>query len=110
MAGLSRGRQVVEVGLDDVDSPRFAATLHGVDQDQPVVAVEQLVGQVHAADSEVDHLDPARQGWARVRGEPGGHLHAEAVVAEEDVPDARDQDAGHGLSPNSSTSSGTKYR
>ena len=71
------------------EGPRLLARGHGVDEDQGVVAVEQLVGQVHPADAEV--------GDAHALGhllgdQAAGHLRTEAVVGQEDVADPGHQD------------------
>jgi hypothetical protein len=67
------------------------------------------VGEVHAADAEVDDLHPGRQLPPR---QTVRERDAEAVVAEEDVADPRDEDprAGGAATPSSSgsTSSGAK--
>src|SRR5205814_7817834 len=73
-----------------------------VHQDQQVAPVEEVVGQVYAADADVDDLHAGRQ---RAPGELPDHLDAEPVVAEEDVAHAGDQGPSHG-----STSSGPQYR
>src|SRR5438309_747664 len=70
-----------------------------VHQDRRVPAVEERVGEIEAADSEVLHLHALRQ---RPLREPPGDLDAEPVVAEEDVADPRDQDALHGRDSSSS--------
>ena len=61
--------------------------------DEPRDVLEQVVGQVHAADAVVG--DPDTPVTVEAREELADQLGAEAVVAEEDVTDARDQDAGH---------------
>jgi hypothetical protein len=77
---------------------------HRVDEDQRVVAVEQLVGEVHAADARVHHARASgsfeRKSWLH-------HLDSERIVAEE-----QDCRPGHEHSSRSSligtTSSGKK--
>src|SRR4029077_498254 len=101
---------------------RRLAPLRGVHQDEQLTAVEQVVGQVHAADAEVLDLHAIRH---RAPGQQPDHLNAERVVAQEHVAHARDQRppargtvhwavhwAVHWGSPASygSTSSGMKYR
>ena len=77
------------VGLEDVQRARAPAVGQRVDEHQRVAAVEQVVGQVHAADAVVD--DPHSRVVGRA-GHMAHHLGAEAVVAEEDVADAGHQD------------------
>ena len=91
-AASSPALEVGDLRLDDGDRARRFAHRHGVDQHERVVAVEQLVGEVHAADAEVGHPHAVGQ---RPRRQAVGHLDAEAVVAEEDVADAGDE---HGSS------------
>ena len=62
-----------------------------VDDHQRVVAVEQVVGEMHAADPVVDDPHPGSAG--RAAAEPANDLGTEAVVAEEDVADAGYQDS-----------------
>ena len=62
-----------------------------VDDDENLVAVEHLVGEVHAADADVDDVHRRRQ-RAGVGEQASRHLGAEAVVGEEDVADPGDQD------------------
>src|ERR1700722_42579 len=78
------------VGLEDVQSPGAAAIGYRVDEDQRIPVVKQVVGQVHAPDAVVDGPH------ARIvllDGNVPDYLGAEPVVAEEDVADARNQDA-----------------
>ena len=60
-----------------------------VDQDQRVPGVEQVVGQVQAADAVVGHPDAVRP---RLGGQPPDDVAAEAVVGAEHVPDPGDED------------------
>ncbi len=55
------------VDLEQRDRPGRLAVRRRVDQHQHVVAVEQLVGQVHPADAEVDQLDAVRQRRPAIR-------------------------------------------
>ena len=82
--------QVVSADLQHPQLTRLPNAGDRVDQHQRVVPVEQVVREVHAADAVVDHADAVGD---RSSGEPAGHLGPEAVVAEEQVPDARDEDA-----------------
>jgi len=78
------------IGLKDVQSPRAAAIGYCVNEDQRVPVIEQVVGQVHAPDAVVDNPH------VRIilpEGDMLNYLGAEPVVAEEDVADARHQDA-----------------
>ena len=86
---VDRRLDVVELRLDHARACPAAARRRRVEQHDRVVAVAERVGEVHAADPVVDHLDAGRQ---RARGEPLGERDAEAVVAEEDVADAGDED------------------
>ncbi|OOK82301.1 hydrogenase maturation hupD domain protein [Mycobacterium kansasii] len=83
------------IGLEDVQGARIAAAGHRVDQHQGVPALEQVVGQMHAADAVVDDAD--LRTVLRNRG-VAQHLGAETVVPQENVADSGDQDARcHGL-------------
>ena len=98
--------RVLEVGLQDEDRPWRLAARRGVDQDQRVVPLQQLVREVDAADAEVRHLDAGRKRLVR---QAVRHLDTEAVVAEEDIADAGHQHAAaHGCDSIGSTSSGAK--
>jgi hypothetical protein len=112
-AGTSRLGGVRGVGLDDVQGARDLAARSGVHQDGCVVAVEERVGQVEPAHAELDHHRALRQ---RASRQAPHDLDAEPIVAEEDVADSTDQDAG-GLheplppaAPSGSTSSGLKKK
>ena len=63
-AGLVPRRR--QFGLDDGDRACRLAHRHGIDEHDRVVAVEQLVGEVHPADAEV--LDPYVVGTAALGG------------------------------------------
>ena len=89
-----------QLRLEDRDGAGRLPHRHGVDEHQGVVPVEQLVGQVHAADPEVGDPDT---GWHLPTGQPVRHLDAEPVVTEEDVADAGDQHL-HGCTGIGSTS------
>jgi hypothetical protein len=88
----------VEVVLQHVERARVAAAGHGVDEHEHVVAVEELVGQVHAADAGVDELDVRGQLPLAQRGD---HRDAEAVVGEERVADPGHEDLHVGTSSSS---------
>ena len=60
--------RAVQLRLDDGDGAGRLAHRHGVDEDEGVVAVEQLVGEVDAADAEVGDPDAVGQR----HGRPGG--------------------------------------
>lgn len=60
-----------------------------VDDHQRVGGLEELLDQVDAADADVEHVDAVRD---RIGREPVGDDDAEAVVAPEDIADARDDD------------------
>src|SRR5215217_343591 len=89
--GVERERYIVfDLRLDDVDGAWLPTTRGGVDEDDQVVIFVQGVREVHPADAEVHDLDTLRQLAFR---ESSYHLDPEAVVAEEDVADAGDEDA-----------------
>ena len=97
---------VVELGLEDRERARRVSTAEGVDEHQTVVAVEQLVCKVHAADAEVPDLHALRK---RLAGHAGRDGHTEPVVAEEDVADpGHEHPLGHDAPSRTSTSSGWK--
>ena len=60
----------VEIGLDDEDACPARRRGDGIDEDQRVVALEQLVGEVHAADAEVGDRDAGAAALARAAGAP----------------------------------------
>ena len=62
--------------------------MSGVDENQRVVAVEQLVGEMNAADAEVGDGDIVGKA---LFAQPARDLDAEAVVTEEDVTHAGDK-------------------
>src|SRR5438270_607197 len=78
------------VRLDDEESARLGPAGDGVDEDHHPALLEQRVGEVEAADAEVDDAHPVGLGPAQ---ESLDDLDAEGVVAEEDVADAGDEDA-----------------
>src|SRR5215217_3794027 len=80
---------IVDVRLDDVDRAGRLAPRRRVQQQDRLV-VGHRVGEVHTADAEVDDVDA---GWQLALGKPSRQGDAEAVVAEEDVADASDQNA-----------------
>ena len=83
-------RDVVGSDVDHRDGTDGAAVGQRVDQHQHVPRLEQVVGQVQAADPVVGHPDAARP---RLGGQPPDDLAPEAVVGAEHVPDAGDQDS-----------------
>ena len=86
-----RGRSAGSTSSDGHGARRLAHR-QGVDQHEHVVAVEQLVGEVDAADAVLAHAStPVGHGRGRPR-EAAGDLDAEAVVAEEHVADAGHED------------------
>src|SRR5919107_1091264 len=89
--GVERDRSIFfDLRLDEVDGAGLPTTRGGVDEDDQVVIFVQGVREVHPADAEVHDLDTLRQ---LAFGESSYHLDPEAVVAEEDVADAGDEDA-----------------
>ncbi len=78
------------IGLKDMQRARVAPAGHRVDEDQRVPILEQVVGEVHAADAVVGDPDTrivlADFGVAN-------HFRAESVIAQEDVADPGHQDA-----------------
>ena len=63
-----RSRPAVQVVFEQVERAGLVPLADGVDEDERVVAVEQAVGQVHAADAEVGDLDAGRQRARRRAG------------------------------------------
>lgn len=94
---LGGGAQRCVVGFEDAHSPGCTLVGYGVDKNQGVPVLEQDVCQVHAPDPVIDgaHL----LGGGEPRGDMTQHLGAEAVITEEDVADAGNQDAGRDVSP-----------
>ncbi len=74
--------------LDD-DRARRATQIDGVDNNQRVRAAEQLLHEVDAADAHVEYLHAVRYGPFE---QPLRDCDPEAVVAAQDVADARDND------------------
>jgi hypothetical protein len=98
------GRRRLEHG----DRSGLVAARDRVDEHQRVVAVEQFVRQVHTTDPDVHDDDAIGK---RLVCEPRDDLDAEAVVAEEDVPEAgHEQARAHVRTPIGSISDGSKYR
>ena len=61
LAVLDAGRDVVLVGLHDVERAGLAALAADVDEHQRVVAAHDLVGEVEAAGAEVADADAGGQ-------------------------------------------------
>src|SRR5262249_11791946 len=80
-----------QIRFDNVERSRLATARHRIDENGGVVSVLQRVGEVEAANAEVAHGDISDRGTLT---ETSRDAHAEAIVAEEDVADARDQHAG----------------
>ena len=99
-------RRPGNVRLEDVQRAGRAAARRRVHQHDRLVAVEEGVGQVEAADAEIDHAH-LRRGSGR-RGQALDDLDAEGVVAQEDVADAGDRGCGGG--PCNSPSSRDRVR
>src|ERR1700731_4120548 len=80
------------VGLEHVHRPRRATIRDRIDEHQRIPVLEQVVGQMHAADAVIGGAYPV--GAVAPVTDVTHHLGTEAVVAEEDVADAGYQDAG----------------
>jgi hypothetical protein len=76
----------LEIRLDYKDRSRLIATLHGIDQNERVVTLEQLKREMHSANSVVFDLD---SGGKHIGIKPARDFDSEAVVGEKDIPDAR---------------------
>ena len=102
---------LLELRLDEVEIARLAAAGCGIDDDDGVVALEQLVGEVDALDAEVGHHHALGQ---VLLGEATDDLAAESIVGEEDVAHAghehllRHASTSGPLGARASTSSGEK--
>ena len=94
-------RGPVQVVFEQVERAGRVTVPYRVDEDERAVAVQQPVGEVHAADADVRDLHAVGQVAA---GQPARHLDAEPVVGEEDVADTGYENPVHG----SSISSGWK--
>jgi hypothetical protein len=79
-------RFCLEIRLDYKDRSRLIATLHGIDQNEHVVTLEQLNREMHPANSIVFDLD---SGGKHIATQPARDLDSEAVVGEKDIPHAR---------------------
>jgi hypothetical protein len=86
-------RRAVQVVFEQGERAGRVPLADRVDEDERAVAVEQAVGQVHAADADVGDLDAVRQ---VPPGEPARDLDPEPVVGEEDVADPGNQDSSPG--------------
>ena len=97
ISGIPSG--VVRIGgsqrLDHINSPRFFSARHGIDENRHVAPVEKRVGQIDPTNAEIDHAHALGPGSPVARALR--YLDAEGVVAEEDIADAGDEDAGRGL-------------
>jgi hypothetical protein len=100
----SRRCDGVRTDFDDRDRAGRPTVWRRVHEDQKVASIEELVGEVDAANADVGELDTGRH-WAI--GEMPGHLDTETVVAEKYVADAGDKDA-IAIVHAGSTSSGVK--
>ena len=85
-------RRPVQVVFEQGERAGRVPLADRVEEDERAVAVEQPVGQMHAADADVGDLDAGRQ---VPPGQPARHLDPEPVVGEEDVADAGDEYAVH---------------
>src|SRR5215469_14304325 len=83
--------RAVDVGLDHIDRAGLTAARCCIDHDRGVVAVGEVVGEVHAPDPVVDHPRPIRQVGSC---QPPRDLDSESIVAEEYVANAGDEHAG----------------
>ena len=88
MIGGRCRRIAVEVGLEHVDGAGPLTTRHRVDEDGRGRLIEQGEGQVESADAVIGDTDAL--GVLSCRELPG-HLDSEAIVAQEDVADPRDE-------------------
>jgi hypothetical protein len=91
------GREVV---LGQVQRPGGTLARGRVDDDERLVPLEHLVGEVHAADADVDDVHRLRQRCA-VGEQAPRHLGAEGVVGEEDVAHPGDEDPHDGTASSS---------
>ncbi len=79
----------LRVGLHHVQRPGLAALLADVHEDERVVAAHHLVGEVEPTGAEVGDRDPGR---LLALPQALGDRAAEAVVAQPEVADGRDED------------------
>lgn len=85
-------RQLVEVDqlrVQDRDRPRRPIDLHGIDDDQSINGIQQLLHEVDPADPDLDHPHTVGDG---VRQKAMRHGDPEPVVTAQHVPEARDDD------------------
>jgi hypothetical protein len=104
-----RGIDGFVVGIEHPQRTRRASIGDRVDQYQCGPVLEQVVGQVHAADPVVDHLDRRAREVAAIRTRPGmsDYLGSEAVVTEEYVADTGHEDSWRHSSATGATCSGS---
>jgi hypothetical protein len=82
------------VGFNDVKRSGCFAARDCVYEDGPIAGFEKGVGEIDAADAEIDDFY-ARREW--VGGEQPGDVDAKGIIAEEDVADAGDKDLRGGV-------------
>ena len=80
--------EAVEVGLDHGNCSGLLAVRPRVDEDGEAVAILKRVSEIEAANSEVDHAYAVRR---RANEQAACDFHSEAVIAEEDIADAGDE-------------------
>ena len=92
-----RGAEILLADLEHRHRARVSVPGHHLDDDQGVVGIEKVVGEMHPVDAVVDRADVL--GQASGRGEPPDDLGTEPVVAAEVVADSGHQDARAHMDP-----------
>jgi hypothetical protein len=85
-------RFVFQIRLDHEDRSRLIATLHGIDQNERVVAFEQLKREMHPANPVVCDFDSSGK---PIDTQAPRDLDTETVVGEKNIPDSRYHHAIH---------------
>src|SRR5262249_14688154 len=86
--------QIARCRFNQVYVAGLAALRHRINEDRQIVAVHERVGEVEATDAEIDYPHVFRP---RALAQTPGNFAAEGVVAQEDISDASDENAGcHG--------------
>ena len=89
-------RATGEFRLDQINAARLPAARTCIDQNHQFIRIEQRVRQIDAGNSEILDHHFRRQ---RSPCEPPRHFRPEAIVAQKNIADARDQNHAASISP-----------
>jgi hypothetical protein len=85
-------RIVLEIRFDHEDRSRLIATLNSIDQNERVVTLEQLKGEMHSANPVIFDFDSRGK---PICIQPPRDFDSETVISEKNIPDARDHHPVH---------------